>query len=141
MLQSEIAERIAVRAHAGQVDKAGRPYIEHPRHVAAAVEGDEARAVAWLHDVVEDTALTLDDLRREGVGETVLEAVRLLTHQPGVPYLEYVEALKPNPLARQVKLADLAHNSDASRLPDPLTDADERRLAKYQHAREILERG
>lgn len=136
--QSDIARGIAERAHAGQVDKAGRPYIEHPAHVAAQVEGDDAKAVAWLHDVVEDTPVTLDDLQSAGIHENVVEAVALMTHDKSVPYFDYVRSLAANPLARQVKLADLTHNSDLSRLPT-VTDADRRRVEKYRRAIEILE--
>lgn len=139
-LQSEIARRIAEKAHAGQTDKAGRPYIEHPAHVAASVEGDEAKAVAWLHDVIEDTPTAFDDLRAAGINEDVIDAVRAMTHDKSVPYFDYVRALKKNPLARQVKLADLAHNSDLSRLPHP-TDEDRARQAKYRQAIEILQEG
>jgi (p)ppGpp synthase/HD superfamily hydrolase len=136
--QVETARRIAERAHAGQADKAGRPYIEHPAYVAAHVHGARAQAAAWLHDVVEDTAVTLDDLRAAGVDSEVVEAVGLLTHDKAVPYMDYIRALKDNPLARQVKRADLAHNSDLSRIPHP-TEKDYRRLEKYRRARGILE--
>lgn len=125
-IQSELAQSIAAAAHKGQVDKAGKPYIEHPAHVAASVQGDAAKAVAWLHDVVEDTPLTFADLREKGVAPEVIEALKLLTHDESVPYLEYVRSLKPNPLARAVKLADLRHNSDLSRLPR-ITEKDQRR--------------
>lgn len=135
--QEEIARSIATRAHAGQVDKAGKPYIGHPERVASQVEGDAAKATAWLHDVVEDTPLTLADLKAEGVSGEVIEAVSLLTHDSGVPYLEYVRRIKRNPIARAVKLADLRHNSDLSRLP-VVTDADLRRKRRYEQAIEIL---
>ncbi len=77
-IQSELAQSIAAAAHKGQVDKAGKPYIEHPAHVAANVQGDAAKAVAWLHDVVEDTPLTFADLRERGVAPEVIEALKLL---------------------------------------------------------------
>lgn len=124
---------MAERAHRGQLDKAGRPYIEHPAHVAAHVEGDAAKAAAWLHDVVEDTGVTFDDLLAAGISSEVLEAVRLLTHDPTVPYMEYVRRIKANQIARAVKLADLEHNSDLSRLPE-VTESDLERLEKYQKA-------
>jgi (p)ppGpp synthase/HD superfamily hydrolase len=136
--QGELAQSIAVAAHKGQVDKAGMPYIEHPAHVAASVQGDVAKAVAWLHDVVEDTPLTLADLRGKGVAPEVVEALKLLTHDESVPYLEYVRSLKSNPLACAVKLADLRHNSDLSRLPR-ITEKDQRRAEKYAKAIAILE--
>lgn len=137
-IQSELAQSIAAAAHKGQVDKAGKPYIEHPAHVAASVQGDAAKAVAWLHDVVEDTPLTFADLRERGVASEVIEALKLLTHDESVPYLEYVRSLNPNPLARAVKLADLRHNSDLSRLPR-ITEKDQRRAEKYAKAIAVLE--
>ena len=135
--QESIARAIAERAHAGQVDKAGKPYIGHPAHVAVSVEGDKAKAVAWLHDVVEDTPMTLDDLRAAGIDDEVLAALELLTHDKTVPYMEYVAAIRENDLARTVKLADLAHNSDLSRLPE-VTDADLQRVEKYRQAMGLL---
>lgn len=135
--QAEIAEAIARKAHAGQVDKAGKPYIEHPAHVAASVEGDKAKAVAWLHDVVEDTDTTFDNLAAQGIDDEVIEALRLLTHDKVVPYMDYVAKVKTNELARTVKLADLAHNSDLSRLPT-VTDTDLKRVEKYRAAIALL---
>lgn len=135
--QESLARAIAEKAHADQVDKAGEPYIGHPAHVAASVEGDKAKAVAWLHDVVEDTSTTFDDLRAAGVDDEVLAALELLTHDKSAPYMEYVAAIKKNDLARTVKLADLAHNSDLSRLPE-VTETDLRRVEKYRQAIEVL---
>lgn len=135
--QEEIARAIAEKAHAGQVDKAGRPYIEHPAHVAASVEGDKAKAIAWLHDVVEDTAATFDDLSDAGIGGEVIDALKLLTHDKNVPYMHYVAKVKGNDLARTVKLADLAHNSDLGRLPK-VTAADLKRVEKYRRAIALL---
>ena len=135
--QESLARAIAEKAHADQVDKAGAPYIGHPAHVAASVEGDKAKAVAWLHDVVEDTSTTFDDLRAAGVDDEVLVALELLTHDKSAPYMEYVAAIKKNDLARTVKLADLAHNSDLSRLPE-VTETDLRRVEKYRQAIEVL---
>lgn len=135
--QENIAKEIAVKAHAGQVDKAGKPYIEHPAHVAAAVEGEKAKAVAWLHDVVEDTDLTFEDLSAAGVDDEAIEALRLLTHEEDVPYMDYVAKIKTSELARTVKLADLAHNSDLSRLPK-VTEKDLKRAEKYRRAIEVL---
>lgn len=136
--QVEIAKAMAEKAHAGQRDKAGKPYIEHPAYVAAQVQGEEAKAIAWLHDVVEDTSITFEDLLSAGISAQVVDALRLLTHDKSVPYLDYIRALKRNPLARMVKLADLRHNSDLSRL-SKVTSADEERLAKYQKAIQTLE--
>ena len=135
--QTEIAKFIAIQAHEGQLDKAGKPYIEHPRTVADAVEDDVAKAVAWLHDVVEDTSMTFDDLQAAGIASEVINHLRLLTHDKSVPYMEYIAALKNDPVAREVKLADLRHNSDLSRL-NTITDKDRERLVKYQQAMELL---
>lgn len=135
--QTEIAKSIAIQAHEGQLDKAGKPYIEHPRTVADAVEGDTAKAVAWLHDVVEDSSMTFEDLKAEGITPEIINHVRLLTHDKSVPYLDYIAAIKGDPVAREVKLADLRHNSDLSRL-NTITDKDRERLARYQQALELL---
>ena len=132
------AERIARRAHAGQVDKAGVPYAHHPAWVAARVEGDDAKAAAWLHDVLEDTSLTADDLRRAGIPEEVVHTVEVLTHAEGESYQDYLERVARHPLAARVKLADLAHNSDLSRIPQP-TEQDYARIEKYRRARIFLE--
>lgn len=135
--QIEIAKSIAIQAHEGQLDKAGKPYIEHPRTVADAVEGDTAKAVSWLHDVVEDSSMTFEDLKAEGITPEIINHVRLLTHDKSVPYLDYIAAIKGDPVAREVKLADLRHNSDLSRL-NTITDKDRERLARYQQALELL---
>lgn len=138
LLQSEIARAIAVDAHKGQADKAGRPYIEHSATVAAGVSGDVAKAVAWLHDVIEDTSLTFSDLEAAGIQPEVIAPLRLLTHDKSVPYMEYVAQVKANSVAREVKLADLRHNSDLSRLPC-ITKEDRERKAKYRRAIALLE--
>ena len=111
----EAAIRIAVTAHAGQVDKDGAAYITHPLRLMAAVDGEEAKIVAVLHDVIEDTTVTLEDLRREGFSDNVLTAVACVTHRREEPYTNYVVRCKSHPVARQVKLADLADNSRPDR--------------------------
>ena len=135
-----IAERIAREAHAGQTDKSGRPYIEHPAHVAAAVaeHGPQAQCVAWLHDVIEDTQVTPADLLAAGLPQEVVDAVLAMTHREGETYFDYVLRAKQNPLARAVKLADLAHNMDLSRLAE-IRPRDLERQAKYQRAVELLQ--
>lgn len=110
------AMRIAYEAHHGQTEWDGVPYIFHPLHLAEQMADETAIAVALLHDVIEDTPLTLEDLRREGFPDRVLEAVALLTHDKETPYAQYVEKLAQNPVARAVKLADLRHNMDCTRL-------------------------
>lgn len=137
----EIAIRIALEAHAGETDKAGRPYILHPLTLMLQMTTEEAMIVAVLHDVVEDSDVTLDDMARAGFGEDVLAALALLTHDTAaVAYDDYIAALAANSLARVVKLADLAHNMDMRRLPAEVTLKDWGRLAKYRQAWEYLSR-
>ena len=109
------AMKLAYQAHLGQVDKNDTPYIFHPYHLAEQMDDEISCTVALLHDVVEDTAVTLEDLKKE-FPEEVTAAVALLTHEKGTDYLTYVAAIRPNPIAKKVKLADLAHNSDYSRM-------------------------
>lgn len=135
------ALRISYDAHAGQVDKCGTPYVFHPYHVAGQMEDEVTACVALLHDVVEDTDVTLSDLAREFPAE-VIEALRLLTHEPGVLYLDYVRSLAVDPVARAVKRADLRHNMDETRYmggAQPPADALERRRMTYRAALAILE--
>ena len=108
------AMQIAYEAHHGQVDKAGVPYIFHPLHLAETMEDEISCCVAILHDTVEDTHITLEDLAAEFPPE-VVEAVGLLTHEEGTDYFDYVRRIRSNPIAKNVKLADLAHNSNATR--------------------------
>ena len=130
------AEIFATETHFGQIDRGGAPYIEHPRAVAAKVDGELEKVVAWLHDTVEDTDATIGQIR-ELFGDEVADAVGLLTHDKSVPYFDYVREIKENPIARAVKMADLSHNMDISRIPSP-TDADFERIAKYKTAIDIL---
>lgn len=135
------ALRLAYAAHAGQMEENGVPYIFHPYHLAEQMDDELAVCVALLHDVVEDTAVTLEQLWEEFPPQ-VVEAVGLLTHEPGTDYFAYVRKLKGNPLARKVKLADLAHNLDQTRWVDIETDPDRLRRwrEKYHRAQEILEK-
>lgn len=140
MLYTELTKRamkICAKAHEGQKDKSGLPYLLHPFIVADHVEGEAETCVALLHDVVEDTDYTLEDLRREGMPEEVVQAVALLTHEPGTPYMSYIALIKKSPLARAVKLQDLTHNMDLSRLDNP-TPKDLERVEKYQKAYAFL---
>ena len=133
MATIEKALQIAARAHEGQQDKDGRPYILHPLRVMAEVEGEEARIVAVLHDVVEDTAVTIDDLRQAGFGEEVIAAVLCVTHRKEEPYADYVVRCKANDIGRRVKLADLEDNWRLDRVllrPDRL-QADLARIRRY----------
>ena len=131
------AMRIAYEAHCGQADKTGIPYIYHPIHLAEQMTDEITVCVALLHDVPEDTAITLEDLAKEGFPAAVLEAVALLTHDPAVPYLRYVRAIRKNSAATAVKLADLRHNCDLTRL-DTVDDAARARVRKYKRAIKIL---
>ena len=124
---------IAEQRHAGQVDKAGRPYIEHPKRVMQAMSNDGERIVAILHDVIEDTDLTLDQLAAEGFPAYVLEALDSVTRRPGETYEAFVARAATNEIGRRVKYADLRDNADLSRIAAP-TAADEARTAKYYRA-------
>ncbi len=134
------AMRLCFDAHKDQVDKSGMPYVFHPFHVAEQMQTEETTIVALLHDVVEDTDYTIDDLRAMGFPEAVTDALALMTHTKGVPYMEYVAAIKGNPIATAVKLADLRHNSDLSRL-DAVDEKALRRVEKYTKAIVLLESG
>lgn len=131
------AMKLAYNAHHGQVDKAGIPYIFHPFHLAEQMPDEYSTCVALLHDVVEDTDVTLEQLAKIFPAE-VVEAVRVMTHLENEPYLDYVARVKENPIAKIVKLADLQHNSDQTRMEN----ASEETLAyfreKYRKAFEIL---
>lgn len=133
------AERFARRLHSGQIDKAGRPYVEHLAFVAGhiSVKNDETETVAWLHDSVEDTQCSLDDIRQE-FGNVIAEAVEAITKKQGEHYFSYLERVKANPIARIVKLADLSHNLDLGRLSN-ITDKDLERAEKYKSAVKFLE--
>lgn len=134
------AARIAYKAHHGQYDVCGMPYVFHPFHVAEQMTDEYTTCVALLHDVVEDTDVTFEDLEGE-FPEEVIEALRLMTHEKGVDYYDYVRAIKGNPIAKAVKMADVAHNSDETR--NAMSDASDEKRArwreKYTRAREILE--
>ena len=135
--QSEKAYKIAKKAHLGQVDKAGEDYIKHPEKVASFVKTDEEKAVAYLHDVIEDTELTLEDLCEYDFSKEVIEAVDIITNKRGEDYQSYLNSVKKNKLARAVKLADLRHNSDLTRLTK-VTEKDIERKEKYQKAINFL---
>lgn len=132
------ALKISFEAHKNQLDKSGIPYVYHPYHLAEQMDDQYAVCVALLHDVVEDGGVTYDELRREGFPETVINAIDQMTYDDSVPYLEYVRRLKPNPLAKRVKLADLRHNSDLSRLDEVTPEAIER-VERYKKAIALLE--
>ena len=132
------ALQLCFAAHKDQTDKSGLPYVFHPFHLAEQMPDEACVVAALLHDVLEDTAYTVQDLRDSGVSEEVLTALVLLTHTEDTPYLDYVARLKDNRIARTVKLADLRHNSDLSRL-QTITQKDLQRVKKYQKAIALLE--
>lgn len=136
----ELALRVALDAHAGQVDHGGRPYILHVLTVVLGSQPDEeAMTVAALHDVVEDTSVTLDDLRAHGFGERILAAVDAMTRRDGEVYADYIERVAGDALARRVKKADLEHNMDVRRLPEVEQD-DLAHLQRYRRAWERVTR-
>lgn len=132
------AKTLAFRLHINQTDKAGKPYIQHLQAVVDNLidPTEEMIAVAWLHDSVEDTELGLKQIKNL-FGDTILLAVDAITKRKNEPYSEYLNRVKANPIARLVKLADLTHNMDLSRLPT-ITSKDLERLAKYQLAKNFL---
>ncbi|MBR6530659.1 MAG: HD domain-containing protein [Clostridia bacterium] len=132
------ALKLCFEAHKEQVDKSGLPYVFHPFHLAEQMTDEETTVAALLHDVVEDTPYTLEDLRAMGFPERILEALALLTRADGTDYSEYVKAIKKNPIARAVKRADLLHNSDATRL-SVLDEKASARREKYLAALALLE--
>lgn len=134
---TKMAMKLCFAAHKDQLDKSGLPYVFHPFHLAEQMTDELTTVTALLHDVVEDTPYTLEDLRQMGFPEEVMEALRLLTHDDDTPYLDYVVRLKDNPIARAVKLADLRHNSDMTRL-DHVDDWALKRAEKYQKAIALL---
>nr|BFD41583.1 HD domain-containing protein [Pseudomonas sp. FFPRI_1] len=137
MSSLERAIALAAEAHAGQVDKGGAPYILHPLRVMLRLTQPAARIVAVLHDVLEDCPVTQEQLRDEGFSAEVLAALQALTKVEGEDYPAFIRRAGANPLARQVKLADLAENSDLSRIPEPGAE-DLQRLEKYRQARHYL---
>lgn len=137
MATLEIALGIAAAAHAGQVDKADQPYILHPIRVMLAVQNEEERIAAILHDTVEDTDVTFDDLESADFSTAVINAVRALTKATGESRIEAALRAVQDPIARQVKLADVADNMDMSRIPMP-TGKDFARIKEYKQVREIL---
>ena len=133
------AIELAKQHHKGQTDRTGKPYIEHPLRVMNQMKSEEEKIVAVLHDIVEDTDISLNDLRNEGFSEEVVSAVECLTKQDGENYDSYIERISFNPLAVKIKLADLEDNRDLTRLPQ-VTDKDLERLEKYDKALEKLTR-
>ena len=133
------AMKIAFAAHKDQVDKTGMPYIFHPFYLATQMIDEASACVALLHDVAEDTEVTFEEMATQGIPGEIIDSLRLLTHNDTVPYMDYVRRIKAsgNKTAISVKLADLAHNSDVSRL-DVVDDKVRARLERYRSALELL---
>lgn len=135
----ESAISVALQAHKGQLDKGGHPYILHPLAVMNRVESMEEKIVAVLHDVIEDSEVTLEELRGLGFSEEILTAIQLLTRSTEDSYEEFIEKTTTNRTARNVKIADIKENMNISRIMNP-TEEDYSRLEKYRKALERLER-
>lgn len=133
-----LAQTIATVAHEGQTDKNGAPYIDHPAAVASYVSGDYAKAVAWLHDVIEDTAVTADDLLEMGFPKEIVDAVVLLTRTKEVSSDAYYAAIRGNAYALTVKRADIKHNTSPERTALLPKDTRTRLEKKYRKALELL---
>ncbi len=133
MADIQRAIEIAVSAHKGQLQRNGLPYVLHPLTLMLAVSSIEAKIAAVLHDVVEDSAWELEDLRAEGFSDSVIEAIDCLTHTGEEEYAAYIERVSTNDIAREVKLADLKDNMNLLRLPN-LKDRDLPRLERYHRA-------
>ena len=134
---TKLAIKISFDAHKDQVDKTGLPYVYHPFHLAEQMDDENSTCVALLHDVIEDTDMTFEELIEYGFNDEIINALRLLTHDPSVPYMDYVAKIKENELATKVKLADLRHNFDLTRL-DKVDEYVVERNNKYLKAIEYL---
>ena len=133
------ALRLCFDAHINQTDKSGLPYVFHPFHLAEQMKTEGTTIVALLHDVVEDTDITLEDLKEKGFNKEIIDAIALMTHDDDTDYMDYVREIKKNPIAKAVKLADLRHNSDLSRM-DVIDEKVLSRREKYIKAIELLEK-
>ena len=131
------AMKFAYEKHSGQLDRAGLPYIFHPFHLAEQMNDEDSVVVALLHDVVEDTDTTFDDLESMGFSDRVIAAIKLLTRQDTTDYFEYVKKISTDPIATKVKIVDLDHNSDLSRLKK-VSEKDIARVEKYKKCLEFL---
>lgn len=140
MVYTELTRKamiMAFNAHKDQVDKAGVPYIYHPIHIAEQMEDEIECICALLHDVIEDTDTSFEDLANVFPNE-VIDILKLLTHEDGIEYMDYVKKIKTNKIATKVKLADLKHNYDRSRINRELTDSEIKRGHIYKEAYEYL---
>lgn len=131
------ALKLCFKTHKDQVDKTDMPYVFHPFHLAEQMDDEISTVCALLHDVVEDSDMTLEGLAGMGFPTQVIEVLSLLTHAEGVPYMDYVREIAKNPIAKKVKIADLTHNSDLTRM-DEVDEWALLRNEKYREALRIL---
>lgn len=136
-VKTKTALKLCFEAHKEQVDKSGMPYVFHPFHLAEQMTTEETTIVALLHDLIEDTDYTIKDLEDMGLDKAVTDAIALMTHADDVDYMDYVRTIKNNPIAKAVKLADLMHNSDLTRL-DVVDEKALKRQKKYEKAIALL---
>lgn len=134
---TKMAMKLCFDTHKDQVDKTGLPYVFHPFHLAEQMDDEISTVCALLHDVVEDSDTTFEDLAKMGFSGEIIEVLKLLTHAEEVPYMDYVREIKKNPTATKVKIADLKHNSDTTRL-DVVDEWAIKRNEKYAEALRIL---
>ena len=134
---TKMAMKLCFEIHKNQVDKTGLPYVFHPFHLAEQMDDEISTVCALLHDVVEDSDTTFEDLLEMGFSGEIIEVLKLLTHAEDVPYMDYVREIKKNPTATKVKIADLKHNSDTTRL-DVVDEWAIKRNEKYAEALRIL---
>lgn len=139
MATLERAIELAVQYHKGQVDKMGQPYILHPLRVMARCQGAEAQMVAVMHDLIEDTPVTAEQLLAEGFSKSVVDGLLGVTRQESESYRDFVLRARKHPLSRAVKLADLEDNLDLRRLTVPLGPKDHQRLERYREAWHLLQ--
>ena len=135
---TEKALKLMFEKHKNQIDKSGIPYVFHPFHVAESMDDEVSTTVALLHDIVEDTDVTIEELSEMGFNKEVTDALQLMTHDKSVEYFEYIKIIATNPIARKVKISDLKHNSDLTRLSE-ITEKDLKRVEKYKKSIEYLE--
>ena len=131
------ALNLMYEAHKGQKDKGNIPYVFHPYHIAEQMNTEDEIIVALLHDVIEDTNFTLEDIKSYGFNNNIIEALKVITHDKKTNYTDYINKISKNKLATKIKIRDLKHNIDISRIPNP-TEEDYNRVNQYKKALEIL---
>ena len=132
------AMKLMFEKHKEQKDKSDIPYVFHPFHVAESMDDENSTIVALLHDIVEDTDVSIQDLKNMGFDSEITDALQIMTHDKSIDYFEYIKTIETNPIARKVKLSDLKHNSDITRLNE-VTEKDLKRVEKYKKSIEYLE--